>query len=142
MLYQAAHPGDTKAHRDGAGSEERCDGPPAEIPHRSGQRARWLEDFDGSIWAWLEAPRRIEGFDVATLHGGETVASLVVWEQGSDAESRSIGASTSRISSKPMTFASIHQAVLRRYRRRLEELRCHAGSDPHRRRSGATQRCL
>ena len=29
-----------------------------------------------------DAPNRIEGFDISTLQGGETVASLVVWEEG------------------------------------------------------------
>lgn len=68
-----------------------------------------------------EVPRRIEGFDVATLHGGETVASLVVWEQGrmQKSEYRSFNIKHLR---QADDFASIHQAVFRRYRRRLEEL--------------------
>ncbi len=68
-----------------------------------------------------DAPQRIEGFDVATLHGGETVASLVVWEQGrmQKSEYRSFNI---RNLSQADDFASIRQAVVRRYRRRLEEL--------------------
>lgn len=68
-----------------------------------------------------EPPNRIEGFDVATLHGGATVASLVVWEQGKmrKSEYRSFNIKGLR---KADDFASIRQAVLRRYRRRLEEL--------------------
>lgn len=68
-----------------------------------------------------EPPQRIEGFDVATLHGGETVASLVVWEQGrmQKAEYRSFNIKHQR---QADDFASIHQAVVRRYRRRLQEL--------------------
>jgi excinuclease ABC subunit C len=69
----------------------------------------------------VEVPQRIEGFDVATLHGGETVASLVVWESGrlQKSEYRSFNI---RHLQQADDFASIHQAVLRRYRRRLEEL--------------------
>ena len=68
-----------------------------------------------------EPPHRIEGFDVATLHGGATVASLVVWEQGRlrKSEYRSFNIKDLR---KADDFASIRQAVFRRYRRRLEEL--------------------
>jgi excinuclease ABC subunit C len=68
-----------------------------------------------------DAPRRIEGFDVATLHGGETVASLVVWEQGrmKKSEYRSFNI---RDLDQADDFASIRQAVERRYRRRLDEL--------------------
>lgn len=69
----------------------------------------------------LEAPRRIEGFDVATLHGGETVASLVVWEQGRMQKSEYRSFNIKKLQQAD-DFASIHQAVLRRYRRRLEEL--------------------
>jgi excinuclease ABC subunit C len=68
-----------------------------------------------------EAPLRIEGFDVATLHGSETVASLVVWEQGrmQKSEYRSFNI---RNLQKADDLASIRQAVERRYRRRLDEL--------------------
>jgi excinuclease ABC subunit C len=68
-----------------------------------------------------EPPRRIEAFDVSHFQGGETVASLVVWEEGrmrkSDYRSfnvRGVGAADD--------FAAVAQAVERRYRRRLEEI--------------------
>lgn len=68
----------------------------------------------------LEPPRRIEGFDISHFQGGETVASLVVWEEGkmrkSDYRSFNI-----RGLDGPDDFASMHQAVSRRYRRQLEE---------------------
>ncbi len=68
----------------------------------------------------LEPPRRIEGFDVSHFQGGETVASLVVWEEGkmrkSDYRTFNI-----RGLDVPDDFASMHQAVERRYRRMLEE---------------------
>lgn len=68
----------------------------------------------------LEPPRRIEGFDISHFQGGETVASLVVWEEGkmrkSDYRTFNI-----RDLDGPDDFASMHQAVERRYRRMLEE---------------------
>jgi excinuclease ABC subunit C len=68
-----------------------------------------------------EPPSRIEGFDISNFQGSETVGSLVVWEEGkmkkSDYRSFNIHGL-----SQPDDFASIRQAVLRRYRRRLEEL--------------------
>ncbi|HMB54839.1 MAG TPA: excinuclease ABC subunit UvrC [Thermoanaerobaculia bacterium] len=68
----------------------------------------------------LEPPRRIEGFDVSHFQGGETVASLVVWEEGkmrkSDYRSFNI-----RDLDQPDDYVSIEQAVSRRYKRRLEE---------------------
>ncbi len=67
-----------------------------------------------------EPPRRIEGFDVSQLQGGEMVASLVVWELGRmrKGEYRSFN-----IRGLPGQddFAALKQAVERRYRRRLEE---------------------
>ncbi|MDP9120764.1 MAG: excinuclease ABC subunit UvrC, partial [Acidobacteriota bacterium] len=69
----------------------------------------------------LEPPRRIEGFDISHFQGGETVASLVVWEEGRmrKGEYRSFNI---RGLERPDDFASMRQAVERRYRRRLEEL--------------------
>lgn len=65
-------------------------------------------------------PRRIEGFDISHLQGGETVASMVVWEEGrmlkKDYRTFSI-----RGLEGPDDFASLRQAVERRYRRVLEE---------------------
>ncbi len=68
-----------------------------------------------------EVPRRIEGFDISTFQGDETVASLVVWQEGkmrkSDYRSFNI-----RGLDRPDDFASMEQAVERRYRRRLKEV--------------------
>ncbi len=67
-----------------------------------------------------EPPLRIEGFDISHFQGGETVASMVVWEEGrmrkSDYRSFNIRGLT-----QPDDFASMRQAVERRYRRVLEE---------------------
>lgn len=68
-----------------------------------------------------EPPQRIEGFDISHFQGGETVASMVVWEEGrmrkSDYRSFNI-----RDLTQPDDFASMRQAVERRYRRQLEEI--------------------
>jgi excinuclease ABC subunit C len=68
-----------------------------------------------------DPPRRIEGFDVSHFQGGETVASLVVWEEGKmrKGDYRSFNV---RGLEGPDDVASIRQAVERRYRRRLEEI--------------------
>jgi excinuclease ABC subunit C len=95
----------------------------------------------------LEEPRRIESFDISHMQGTDTVASMVVWENGrmkkSDyrkfiirgefagngavtdvAVSSLTGASATTVS-VPYTqnddFASMKEAVARRYRRVLEE---------------------
>lgn len=67
-----------------------------------------------------EPPRRIEGFDISHFQGGETVASMVVWEEGRmrKGEYRSFNIRDVR---QPDDFASMRQAVERRYRRVLEE---------------------
>ena len=68
-----------------------------------------------------EPPRRVEGFDVSNLHGDQTVASLVVWEEGrmrkSDYRSFNI-----RGLRGPDDYESLRQAIIRRYRRRLDEV--------------------
>jgi excinuclease ABC subunit C len=68
-----------------------------------------------------EPPRRIEGFDISTFHGAETVASLVVWQEGRmrKGEYRSFNI---RGLDGTDDFESIRQAVERRYRRRLDEV--------------------
>ena len=68
-----------------------------------------------------EPPRRIEGFDISHFQGGETVASMVVWEEGKmrKGEYRSFNI---RDLTQPDDFKSMNQAVERRYKRRLEEV--------------------
>ena len=68
-----------------------------------------------------DPPRRIEGFDISHFQGGETVASMVVWEEGKmrKGEYRSFNI---RDLNQPDDFASMRQAVERRYRRILEEV--------------------
>jgi excinuclease ABC subunit C len=83
----------------------------------------------------LEEPRRIESFDISHMQGTDTVASMVVWENGrmkkSDYRKFIIrgefagNGALGRDPSVPWTqnddFASMKEAVARRYRRVLEE---------------------
>ena len=63
-------------------------------------------------------PRRIECFDISTIQGSETVASMVVCEEGrmrrSDYRKFRIRGSAQD------DFAAMHEVVLRRYRKLLE----------------------
>ena len=91
------------------------------------QRFRVLEPSQAAIKEALadalmlpELPRRIECFDISHIQGAETVASLVVWEDGkmNKSEYRKF---------KVITvlgvddFASMREVVFRRYRRLKEE---------------------
>ena len=66
------------------------------------------------------APRRIEGFDISNTMGNQSVASLVVWEDGrmkkSDYRRFKIGSVEGA-----NDFASMHEVVTRRYGR-MEDL--------------------
>ncbi len=78
-----------------------------------------------------EAPRRIESFDISHIQGADTVASMVVWEDGRMKKSdyrkfilRGIaGSDAGPASREPLRddFASMREAVERRYARRQEE---------------------
>ncbi|MCL2660822.1 MAG: excinuclease ABC subunit UvrC [Acidobacteriaceae bacterium] len=67
-----------------------------------------------------EPPRRIECFDISHIQGAETVASMVVWEDGSMKKS-----DYRKYQVKSVTgvddFASMHEIVGRRYRRLIDE---------------------
>jgi excinuclease ABC subunit C len=91
------------------------------------QRFRVLEPSRKAIQEALadalmlpELPRRIECFDISHIQGAETVASMVVWEDGKMNKS-------SYRKFKVMTvlgvddFASMREVVERRYRRLKEE---------------------
>jgi excinuclease ABC subunit C len=76
----------------------------------------------------LEEPRRIESFDISHIQGTDTVASMVVWETGrmkkSDYRKFIIRGDESANGGLPVLnddFASMREAVTRRYRRLQEE---------------------
>src|SRR5712691_5404585 len=65
------------------------------------------------------APHRIEGFDISTIQGSETVASMVVWQDG---EMKKDDYKRYRIRTVTGTddFAAMHEVVTRRYGKALE----------------------
>ena len=83
----------------------------------------------------LDVPRRIESFDISHIQGTDTVASMVVWEDGrmKKADYRKFiirgelpgpaNGDALPVMGKNDDFASMREAVTRRYRRLLEEKR-------------------
>ena len=67
-----------------------------------------------------EVPRRIECFDISHIQGAETVASMVVWEDGQMKKS-----DYRKFQIKTVTgnddFASMREVIHRRYKRLMEE---------------------
>ena len=67
-----------------------------------------------------ELPRRIECFDISHIQGAETVASMVVWEDGAMKKS-----DYRKFQVKTVTgvddFASMREVIQRRYKRLLDE---------------------
>src|ERR1700683_2256381 len=91
------------------------------------QRFRVLEPSRKAIQEALadvlmlpEMPRRIECFDISHIQGAETVASMVVWENGNIKKSdyrKFIIRSVEGVDD----FASMREVVTRRYKRVLEQ---------------------
>jgi excinuclease ABC subunit C len=91
-----------------------------------------------AVLALPALPRRIECFDISTLQGRETVASMVVAVEGRmqrgqyrkfrirgpQASISGAAGDVARVGPSPVVlddFASMHEVVLRRYRRLLEQ---------------------
>jgi len=75
-----------------------------------------------------EEAKRIESFDISHIQGTDTVASMVVWENGRMKKSdyrkfiiRGDEAPGGRERAQNDDFASMYEAVVRRYRRQQEE---------------------
>jgi excinuclease ABC subunit C len=70
-------------------------------------------------------PRRIECFDISTIQGSETVASMVVCEDGrmrrGEYRKYRIRGATERLQPVNNDFAAMHEVVLRRCRKLLEQ---------------------
>jgi excinuclease ABC subunit C len=83
----------------------------------------------------LEEPKRIESFDISHIQGTDTVASMVVWENGRMKKSdyrkfiirgdngRGSGVSGGALPRLNDDFSSMQEVVARRYRRLQEEKR-------------------
>src|SRR5229473_1593010 len=103
--------------------------------HSFEQRFRVLKPTSKAIGEALqnalnlpEEPRRIESFDISHIQGTDTVASMVVWEKGRMRKSdyrkfiiRGEDGVSGNILRQNDDFASMHEAVTRRYRRLQEE---------------------
>jgi excinuclease ABC subunit C len=106
--------------------------------HSFEQRFRVLKPTSKAIGEALqnalnlaEEPQRIESFDISHIQGTDTVASMVVWEKGRMKKSdyrKFIIRGKERSNGNPLRqiqqnddFASMREAVTRRYRRLQEE---------------------
>ncbi|MBB6144978.1 excinuclease ABC subunit C [Silvibacterium bohemicum] len=69
-----------------------------------------------------ELPKRIECFDISHIQGAETVASMVVWEDG-DMKKSDYRKFQIKTVEGVDDFASMREVVTRRYRRVIEEQR-------------------
>ena len=69
-----------------------------------------------------ELPKRIECFDISHIQGAETVASMVVWEEGKMKKS-DYRKFIIRTVEGVDDFASMHEVVMRRYKRIQDEKR-------------------
>jgi len=105
----------------------------AELAYRTRFNENTAAHFDAletlrAVIGLPSIPRRIDCFDVSTIQGSETVASMVVCEDGRMKKSEYKkfrvrgGSPDSRLpASKPDDFAAMHEVVHRRYRKVLEE---------------------
>ncbi len=103
--------------------------------HSFEQRFRVLKPTSKAIGEALqnalnlaEEPQRIESFDISHIQGTDTVASMVVWEKGRMKKSdyrkfiiRGEEGANGNLRRQNDDFASMREAVSRRYRRLQEE---------------------
>jgi excinuclease ABC subunit C len=103
--------------------------------HSFEQRFRVLKPTSKAIGEALQnslnlpdEPKRIESFDISHIQGTDTVASMVVWENGRMKKSdyrkfiiRGEGGDQRVAGSQNDDFASMNEVVTRRYKRLLEE---------------------
>jgi excinuclease ABC subunit C len=76
-----------------------------------------------------ELPRRIECFDISHIQGAETVASLVVWEDGKMNKQAYRKFKIKTVAGVD-DFASMREVVQRRYRRLLDEIKAAGAPGP------------
>jgi excinuclease ABC subunit C len=97
----------------------------AQLAFESRYRARHTHGVEalellGRALGLEETPYRIECFDVSNTQGTDSVASMVVWEGGKPVKSQYRSYNIREVRG-PDDFASIAEAVSRRYRRLLAE---------------------
>jgi len=93
----------------------------AEFGDGTGAALEALETLQ-SVLALPTLPRRIECFDISTLQGRETVASMVVCVEGKMRKGEYRKFTIKGLGGvKPDDFASMHEVVFRRYRRLLDQ---------------------
>jgi excinuclease ABC subunit C len=103
----------------------------AELSYRTRFNENIAAHFDAletlrSVLGLPAVPRRIECFDISTIQGSETVASMVVCEDGRMKKSeyrkfRIRGASRAGEAGRADDFAAMREVVQRRYRKVLED---------------------
>ena len=120
----------------------------AELSYRSRFNENTAAHFEAletlrSVLGLATLPRRIECFDISTIQGSETVAALVVCEDGrmKRSEYRKFRI-RSREHEGSDDFAAMREVVQRRYRAVLEAGGPVPGSDSDRRRPRPGHRCL
>jgi len=82
--------------------------------------ARTIQEAFQDALSLPELPKRIECFDISHIQGAETVASMVVWEDGKMKKS-DYRKFIIRTVAGVDDFASMHEVVTRRYKRLQEE---------------------
>src|SRR6185369_11823805 len=99
----------------------------AELSYRTRFNENTAAHFDAletlrSVLGLPAVPRRIECFDISTIQGSETVASMVVCEDGrmKKSEYRKFRISPANHAGSD-DFAAMHEVVQRRYRKLLEQ---------------------
>ena len=94
-------------------------------------RVRWLADRDKTAAALStlqdeldlpERPRRIECYDISTIQGSDTVASMVVFEDGRPRNDQYRRFRIRSVEGQD-DFASMHEVLMRRFKRLAERRR-------------------
>src|SRR5499426_2807145 len=105
----------------------------AELSYRTRFNENTAANFDAletlrAVLGLSAIPRRIECFDISTIQGSETVASMVVCEDGRMKKGeyrkfriRGVWAGKAGTSRMPDDFAAMREVVQRRYRKVLED---------------------
>jgi len=92
------------------------------------QKIKAKEEFAPNLLKTLQKelhldrlPRKIECFDISNIQGSDIVASVVVFENGKPKKSEYRKFKIRSVSGKPDDFASMEEAIERRYSRLLNE---------------------